>query len=640
MRACCALPGWILALWIAARGLLAAGLLVPGLLYGGQTPRAAELVDLSLEQLGDIVVTSVSRHEELLSQAPASIFVIGAEDIRRSGANTLPEVLRLAPNLQVARADATQYAISARGFNNVLANKLLVMIDGRVVYSPLFSGVFWEAQDVMLEDVERIEVISGPGTTIWGANAVNGVINIITRPAQQTQGALATAGAGSIERGGAARYGGKLGGDGAVRFYGKYLDQDHTDRTDGTPVHDAANHWQAGFRADWPGAERDFTLQGDAYSGNVDQLPDGREFRGANLLGRWSRRFSDDSALRVQAFYDHTERDQPGSFEEILDTVDLELQHQFRAFERHRIDWGGGYRHSRDRTATALAFAFRPADRDLAWSNVFAQDQIALRRDLDLIVGAKLEHNSYTGDEFLPNLRLAWRAAPGHFAWAAASRAVRAPSRVDREFYAPANPPFAVAGGPGFESEIANVYELGYRAQPLPRLSLSVTGFYDDWQRLRSLEPRPGGAQFENEIEGDTRGIETWATLRVSDAWRLTAGLVMLDERLRTAPGSNDPVGAAGLGNDPDHWWSLRSLLDLTPQLRLDVFVRHVGALPRPPVPSYTAVDARLAWQPASRLELSLTLQNLFDPEHTEWGVPTNRVEFGRAVFFRILWQS
>jgi iron complex outermembrane receptor protein len=271
---------------------------------------------------------------------------------------------------------------------------------------------------------------------------------------------------------------------------------------------------------------------------------------------------------------------------------------------------------------------------------VFAQDQIALTRDVDLIVGAKLEHNTYTGDEFLPNLRLAWRAAPGHFVWAAASRAVRAPSRVDRDFYVPANPPFAVAGGPGFESEIANVYELGYRAQPLPRLSLSVTGFYNDWQRLRSLEPRPGGAQFENQIEGDTRGIETWATLRVSDAWRLTAGLVMLDERLRTAPGSNDPVGAAGLGNDPDHWWSLRSLLDLTPQLRLDVFVRHVGALPRPPVPSYTAVDSRLAWQPTSRLELSLTLQNLFDPEHTEWGVPANRVEFGRAVFFRILWQS
>jgi iron complex outermembrane recepter protein len=601
---------------------------------------AGELVDLPLEQLGNIVVTSVSRREEPLSNAPASIYVITAEDIRRSGANTLPEALRLAPNLQVARADATQYAISARGFNNVLANKLLVMIDGRTVYSPLFSGVFWESQDVMLEDVERIEVISGPGTTLWGANAVNGVINVITRSARDTQGALATAGAGTIESGGGARYGAQLGHNAFVRFYGKYLDQDNTERTNGTPVRDAANHWQTGFRADWGGTTQQFTLQGDAYSGNVDQVPGQREFSGANLLARWNRQLEGGSMLNVQAYLDHTERDHPGTFEEELDTIDLEVRHQFRAFSRHLIDWGGGYRRARDRVDTGTVFAFRPDDRNLDWSNVFVQDQIALTANLDLIAGVKLEHNDYTGTEVLPNLRLAWRAAPRHFLWAAASRAVRAPSRVDRDFVQPANPPFLIAGGPDFESEVAHVYEIGYRAQPLAALSFSVTAFWNEFDRLRSTEFRPGGFRFENRIEGDSVGLESWASWRVTGNWRLTGGVVVLEQDLQRTASSNDPRGAAGLGNDPEYWWHVRSLLDLTPQLQLDVAVRYVDDLPDPRVPSYTAVDARLGWRPVKPLELSITFQNLFDPDHVEWGVPNNRVEFGRAVFFRILWES
>jgi iron complex outermembrane receptor protein len=271
---------------------------------------------------------------------------------------------------------------------------------------------------------------------------------------------------------------------------------------------------------------------------------------------------------------------------------------------------------------------------------VFVQDQVALAPTVDLIAGVKLESNVYTGTEPLPNVRLAWRALPDHFVWAAASRAVRAPARVERDFYTPGAAPFLVAGGPDFVSEVANVYEIGYRAQPLPRLSFSITAFYEDWQRLRSLEPQPGGARFENLIDGSSTGLEAWASYRATDAWRLTAGVALLDERLRRTDASRDPQGPSALGNDPDWWWSVRSLLDLAPQVQLDVGVRRVGALPAPPVPAYTAVDARLAWNPTSRLELSATVQNALGTGHTEWGVPANRVELGRAVFFRVAWRT
>ncbi len=268
------------------------------------------------------------------------------------------------------------------------------------------------------------------------------------------------------------------------------------------------------------------------------------------------------------------------------------------------------------------------------------QDQIALTAGLDLIAGAKLERNSYTGNEFLPNLRLAWRVTPDHFLWAAASRAVRAPSRVDREYYAPANPPYFVAGGPNFQSEIAKVYELGYRAQPSAQLSLSIAVFYNEFTRLRSLEMLPGGARFENRLEGTSSGVELSASYRVTPRWRLTGGLVTLDEHLRRMTGSTDVLGAAALGNDPDYWWTVRSLFDLTSTVQLDATFRQVGPLPNPQVPAYSTVEARIGWRPTNQLELSVTLQNLFDPAHTEWGAPNNRVEFGRAVFFRVMWQS
>src|SRR5437899_4982796 len=269
---------------------------------GAQTMRVADLADLSIEELSNIQITSVSRHAERLSDAPAAIFVITRDDIRRSGATSLPEALRLAPNLEVARVDSRQYAISARGFNNTIANKLLVLIDGRTVYTPLFSGVVWDAQDTLLEDVDRIEVISGPGATLWGANAVNGVINVITRRATETQGTLLVAGAGNLERGAAARQGGKLGVDGAFRVYGKISGRDHTSRADGTSAENSWDRGQAGFRADWGTAAGAFTLQGDAYRGTIDQASGDIRISGGNVLGRWARQLSGGDRVQVQAY--------------------------------------------------------------------------------------------------------------------------------------------------------------------------------------------------------------------------------------------------------------------------------------------------------------------------------------------------
>jgi iron complex outermembrane recepter protein len=602
---------------------------------------AADLADLSLEQLANIEVTSVSRRAERLSDAAASIYVITNDDIRRSGVTSLPEALRLAPNLQVARTSASGYAISARGFNNAIGNKLLVLIDGRTVYTPLFSGVFWDAQDVMLEDIDRIEVISGPGGTLWGANAVNGVINVITRKAQATQGTLAAAGGGNLEAGGSVRHGGKFGADGHYRVYGKYFDRDNTKRANGTAVADGWDKGQLGFRADWSsGANRGFTLQGDLYDGKEEQAPTGKiNISGGNVIARWNERLAGGSDLRVQFYYDRTKRDQ-ATFGETLDILDVEMQQGLPAVGAHRILWGGGYRSAKDSVRNSAGLAFLPADKDLAWANAFVQDEIRLADGLELTLGIKLESNDYTGWETLPSVRLAWKAAPNRLVWGALSRAVRAPARLDRELFLPANPPFLLAGGPNFESEIANVAEIGYRAQASSTLSYSVTAFYHDFDKLRSLEPLPGGGfVIANGVEGTTRGIEGWGAWQATKSWRFSAGGMYLDKDLKSRPGSLDPTGPAAQGNDPEYQWQLRSSLNLTDRHEFDVIVRNVGSLPNPAVPAYVAVDAWLGWRVSRSVELSLTLQNIFDSEHPEFGAPATRSVFERGAFLKLLWR-
>jgi len=605
-----------------------------------------DIAELSLEELANIQVTSVSKRSESLSDAAASIFVITGNDIRRAGAASLPEALRLAPNLQVARVDARNYAVTARGFSSPFENKLLVLIDGRTVYSPLFSGVFWDVQDVVLDDVERIEVISGPGATLWGANAVNGVINIITKSSAATQGALLAATLGKDARDGAVRYGGRMKGDGHYRAYAKHAENDDTHTAAGATTQTGWHRDQAGFRTDWGDG---LTVQGDVYDARLRQA-NTRDIRvaGANLLGRAARTFADGSSATVQLYWDHTERDQPNAFHERLDTFDLQLQHAVHVGGSHHVVWGGGYRLGHDRVENGPAFGFLPGTLNLRWANLFAQDEIALRDNLRLTAGLKIEDNNYTGVEMLPTLRLAWNPRPAALVWTSLSRAVRAPSRIDRDLYSPIRPPvvngvpqYGVAGGPGFESETAKVFELGYRGRPSASLSYSTTLFFSRYDRLRTLEPNPSGpgSVFENQADGLTRGIEAWASWQAADAWRLSGGGGVQRVGTTLQPGSRDLTGTTGLfTSDPTHYWQVRSTYDVGAGQEFDVTLRHVGALPRPGVPAYTAVDARWGWRVRPGVELSIIGHNLLDPRHAEFGSPATRSEYERALAVRVVW--
>src|SRR5437660_2067687 len=541
-----------------------------------QAAAAGELKRLSVEELMNVEVTSVAKEPQRLLQAAASIQVITAQDIRRSGATSIPEALRLAANLQVAQINAHDWAISARGFNANLANKLLVLIDGRAVYTPLYGGVLWAVQDYMLEDIERIEVISGPGGTLWGANAVNGVINVITRNASETGGALFVGDVGNNERGGSLRYGRGL-DSGAFRIYGKFSNWDHTNRADGGAVPDAWRRGQVGFRADWKAADDAFTLQADAYDGHSQDrgsfgtlLIPAVTVSGMNLLGRWQRQLSGGSEFQLQTYLDHSKRDEAVLFRPVADIFDIEIQHAIPR-GRQQLLWGAGYRHGHDSVAPGIFTAFVPASRTLAWSDVFVQDEISLRERLRATLGVKLERNDYTGVEYLPSARLAWKFPAGGLLWSSLSRSVRATARLDRDIVFPATPPYLVVGGPDFQSEVADVFELGYRAQAASTLSYSITAFVHLWDRLRSGTAVP--VVLENKIEGTTQGIEAWGSYQPLSFWTVHAGVSYLDENLRLKAGSTDPVGARNpnLRNDPHCQWTVRSSFDLPRNLQLDL---------------------------------------------------------------------
>ena len=609
------------------------------LLFAAQAAFAAEeprvvaaqrtAADFSLEELANITVTTVAGRPQALSVAPSSIYVISNDDIRRSGAKNIVEALQLAPNLQVAQTGNMSAAITARGFNGTLANKLLVLIDGRSIYTPTFSGVFWEVHDVVLEDIDRIEVISGPGGVLWGANAVNGVINILTKSAAQTQGWMLSGGVGNDGSFATARYGGKT-ENGHYRVYAKTFRWDNHKNPAGANLRDGLDRMQAGFRSDWTLGRDSFTLQGDGYTSTGNQIPLPSEFEGLNLLGRWRRDLGDGESVRVQAYYDWSKRPQQD-----LTFLDLDLAYVMRPRGAHRFLLGGGMRYARDEIANSAALSLLPADKTLNSWNVYVQDEIVLTQSLDATLGAKVDHNTYTGTEFLPSARLAWRPSTEHMVWAAGSRAVRTPSRFDKELFLPGAPPFLLAGGPAFQSEVAYVYELGYRGQPFARLSWSATGFYHDLEKQRSITPAPGGALVTNDREGHTSGIETWSAWRITDHWRLEAGYTHQRTKLRLVPGAVDLQQASGIASDPSDWWKLRTSFDIGDQWQFDVMARHYGWLFNRGVPSYTAVDARLAWRISPRVEISLVVQNLFDDKHIEWapGAEFRRNGFVRARF-------
>ncbi|WP_083685183.1 TonB-dependent receptor plug domain-containing protein [Massilia putida] len=636
-------------------GLFAGLLALP--VHADEGPRrpGGEFADLSIEELANIDVTSVSRRPERLQDAPASVYVITAEDIRRSGVRNLAEALNLAPNVQVARSSNANYFISARGMNGTSdspANKLLVMIDGRSVYSPLFSGTFWDEPDVMLEDVERIEVISGPGGTLWGVNAVNGVINITTHRARDTQGDLLVLRADDNGAQAAFRHGAAMEG-GHWRAYGKAFRLEHGELASGRPVDDDWTQGQVGWRGDWERGPERFSVNANAWRGREGQPAPGVVpapgasagvddilLHGANITGRWEHVLDGGGSVSAQAYYDIRYRRVPPAFADTVDIADLQLQHALAPLGRHRIVWGGEYRYNWDHVDNSRFVAFLPASDKQAWASLFAQDEVALHDDLRAIIGARWERNPYTGVEFLPNVRLSWRATPAHAFWAAVSRTVRAPARLDVDAYVPGAPPFLLAGGNRVRSETARVFELGYRGQAGQRVSYSVTAYRDLYDHLRTQDVTPDGKTvvFGNLMEGAARGIEAWGNVQMSESWRIAAGATLLHEAFALKPGSRDQASRMTTGRDPAYTAQLRSSHVIDEKRELELAVRRNGALGFPSVPAYWALDARFGWRVAKGMELSVIGTNL-NGGHAEYGMASVRSEVPRTVGVKLTWQ-
>ena len=625
-----------------------------------------ELKHMSVEELMDIQVTSVARHPEPLRQAAAAIQVITREDIRRSGASSIPEALRLAGSLLIARKTAHDWGISARGFNSSLANKLLVMIDGRTVYTPLYSGVFWDAQDYLLEDIERIEVINGPGGTLWGANAVNGVINIITRSAADSQGLYAEGGGGNQLRALAgARYGGMLNPDVSFRVYAKYFDRDEEVFPDGTGAADAWHRAQGGFRFDSDASRADtYSTHGDFYTGHEGLATGGAaQTAGGNLVGRWSHVFTGDADFSLQSYYDRTHLVLPimpfvlngielapaGNLHDDLSTYDIDFQHRFALGNHNHIVWGVGYRFSRDVVENAPAIAFFPTTLDRNLFSAFVQDEIALAAQVALTIGSKLEHNDYTGFEVEPNVRLQWTWKASQTLWSAISRAARTPSRIDRDLAEPAPPAMLILkGGRDYGSEYVTAYELGYRGEISSRLTGSLSTYYNEYRDVRSISITPGTLIplfFANNIAGHTDGFELNARYQVADFWFLQVGYDYLQESLHVRPGQFDLGNAQNETADPRHQAAIRSAMRLPAHLELDASLRWVAAL-RPQsgpvtdeVPRYFELDTRVGWV-LQRLELALVGQNLLHKQHAEYGrANPAREQIQRSVYAKISWR-
>jgi iron complex outermembrane receptor protein len=624
------------------------------------------LRSLSIEQLMNVKVTSVARRPQDLLRTAAAVQVLTNEEIKRSGATNIPQALRLADNLDVAKKNSHDWGISARGFNTDLANKLLVMIDGRSVYTPLFSGVFWDVQDYPLQDIDRIEVISGPGGTLWGANAVNGVINIITKSAKDTQGLYAEgAGGTGLHALGGIRYGGAISSNTWYRVYGKYTSQGDESMSDGAPGSDSWREGRAGFRVDSDPSDRDALMfDGDIYDSDEEE-PIGREGQssGEDVLGRWNRRFSESSDMQLQSYIDHTHLLDPqpaltfgslqiapsGSLQDDLTTYDVDFQDRLDAATYHRIVWGLGFRRTHDDVINAPGLAFLPDVLNQNLYSSFVQDEVALTSDLNFIAGTKLEHNPYTGWEWQPSVRTQWSFAAEESLWAAISRAVREPSRIDRDLYEAAPPRLLLLrGSSSFVPEKLLAYEVGYRGQIGPRFGSSVSTFYNVYTDLRSTSLTPGTVlplYFANNLEGDTYGVEFSGDYHMRPGMTLHLGYDFLKEHLHVAPGQFDLNNALNETSDPKHQFFLRTSMDLPQHLQFDGALRWIDTLhnnrgPTPgTVPAYFELDSRIAWRVNSRVELSLNGRNLLHAHHVEYGYPgPNRIEIDRSVYAKITW--
>ena len=637
-----------------------------------------QLAELSLEELMEIEVTSVSRREEPLFEAGAAIFVLTADDLRRSGATSVAEALRLVPGMQVARTNASEWAITVRGFNNQFANKLLVLTDGRSIYTPLFGGVYWDVQDLLLEDIERIEVIRGPGATLWGANAVNGVINIITKSAEETAGWLVGAGTGNVERVlGSVRYGGRSTGNVHYKAFANYHEMDDFVNADGGS---AADGWQlghGGFRLDWKRRPTDlWTLQGDVYSGEMGKtitqstpnppftqtLDTFADVAGGNAIGRWTRAFSPRLRTTLQLYFDRTERRATRLGEE-RNTLDVDFEQELGLGNRNQVVWGLGYRMTQDDIDNTFVASLDPPQRRDHLYSGFVQDEIGIvPQRLRLTLGSKFEHNSYTGSEIQPSVRLRWTPDPRFTTWGAVSRAVRTPSRVESDVrfvlgtFALSDTlnVIALIGNPELQADELLAWELGMRLHPMQRLLLDLASFYNVYDELGTIEsgtrahhdtpPPPHRLwplDFANLGSGRTWGVELVAHWEVTDRFRLVGGYTWLDVEFEREPGSLDTGGDIAEGNDPEQQVQLRAQLDLPGSVDVDVMGFYVDALPGQDIPAYTRLDLRMEVPLAPRLRLTLVGQNLLEPQHPEFAgavTSAHATEVPRGVYAKALW--
>ncbi len=608
---------------------------------------AGELKTMSLDDLLEIQVISVSRSLEDWRTAPTAISVLTRDDIRRSGAVRLPEILRLAPGIHVGRDAGSGYAINTRGFSSAVGNKMEVLLDGRSLYTPLFAGVSWNIQDTFLLDLDRVETVRGPGAVLWGANAVNGVINIVSKSADETQGLLVSGGSGTEERGFTGiRYGDKLGLDSYYRVYFKHVERDEIVFGDGQPAGDSLRQSQGGFRLDSFVSPADrFTLQGDLYFNRTHRrIGTPARYEGGNLLGRWEHSFPDDSRLEVQTYYERNISNVPTDFYENRHTAELEFIYRLRRIDRHQLVAGILYRHSADDTRDGRSYVFVPRSRTIRLLGGFIQDEITLWPErLTLTFGSKFENNDFTGFELQPSVRLAFRPTSRQTLWTSLSRAVRTPTRAEHDAaFRPDFPnPFVLfRGDRSFDSETLVAFEAGYRVQPNDNLFVDLALFLNRYDNLRTFSQEPSSESLilRNAREGDTAGAELMITWQATPWWRLTGSYSYFHEDLRFKPGIVDPTAGFLETNDAPHIAKFNSAINLPHNIELDLAFRYVDRLPMPYVPSYLALDVRLGWRPTPALELSVVGRNLLDSSHPEFAASALLAEIQRSGYVQVTW--
>ncbi len=669
-------------------------LMPPGTCYaasnGQPDEESTDFTKFSLEQLKDVVIVSISKKPEMVSDVAAAVYVITQEDIRRSGVTSIPEALRLAPGVQVARITATDWAINIRGLNDQFAQNLLVMIDGRKVYNHVFSGVFWDITDTLIEDIDRIEIIRGPGASLWGANAVNGVINIITKKAEQTQDWQTIALIGNEEQIGSIRYGSTFGNGAFYRAYGKFFNRgdlsdvslDSLNEPPNPNDPQSSDNWRSGrggFRIDMgPGhglsdnSPDDFSLQGEVYTNRYEKeferrsiiFPSAQSIQndetetskatGFHLLGRWQHTIASDSETILQVYYDNAQKDyDPGSGQ--IQTTDVDFQHRLPFGQKHEVVWGVEYTFISDEFDDSPNIQMDPSTLNQSQWSAFIQDEIKIIPDLvTFIAGSKFEHNEFTGLEIQPSIRVLYTPDSYYSLWSAISRAVRVPSRlelhgrtsdlVDLPAIDP-NAPVEVTtrGNRSLDSEDLTAFEIGLRLKPTPRLWLDTTVFYNDYRSLIGLElddndPNDGRIDlgYDNNRTGQAYGLEAVVDWKATGSWLLGASYTYLHALIdRNKVADPNITELLSQGSNPRHLFSVRSYLDITPQVDFDVWFRFVGRLPERDIDGYTVMDTRVAWRPKTNIELSLVAQNLLESGHSEFST----LEVERSIYGKIDWK-